>query len=371
MTVTSQSTLKELVDETGIIKNELVVCRDNLKTNLSNKGVDVSGTDKMQGLVEKVNEININLYNNIMKIPRTYQIYSPSANLKYFLFPSKYSASCFEIHKDNNIYSLLYQVDDGSGPMRTDKRMWKYSLVTDTSTILCPIAEYTKIFRYNTNLTNKNVIIGDVYYAILGTSTNNFISSYNILSDTWTNPLVTFEANTILYGLIKTTDDRLLATTSRGLYLINLDTKTKTLLSSYNSKMIFEHEYDGKLYGRGYDYYDYGMTELDLQNYSTREIFKDKLPLVVFGKNAITLEIIHNSSSNQYKHNYRFEDLYGKELLPMSSITTNTSTKPNFSFVGGQGRRCYSPDGNLIIEAMYTGQDISIAFNLGYDTQFN
>lgn len=57
MSVTSESTLEELVDETTVIKNELVVCRDNLKNNLSNKGVDVSTTDKMQGLVEKVNDL--------------------------------------------------------------------------------------------------------------------------------------------------------------------------------------------------------------------------------------------------------------------------------------------------------------------------
>lgn len=59
MSVTSQSTLKELVDETGLIKDELVTCRDTLKTNLENKGVDVSSTDKMQGLVEKVKGIEV------------------------------------------------------------------------------------------------------------------------------------------------------------------------------------------------------------------------------------------------------------------------------------------------------------------------
>lgn len=59
MAVTNESTLKELVDETGIIKNDLVSCRDNLKNNLSNKGIDVATTNKMQALVEKVNEIEV------------------------------------------------------------------------------------------------------------------------------------------------------------------------------------------------------------------------------------------------------------------------------------------------------------------------
>lgn len=42
--------------------------RNNLKTNLTNKGVDVSGTYKMQGLVEKVNEIEVERHN----IPKWY-----------------------------------------------------------------------------------------------------------------------------------------------------------------------------------------------------------------------------------------------------------------------------------------------------------
>lgn len=57
MAVTSESTLKELVNETTVIKNDLVSCRNTLKTNLSDKGVDVASVNKMQGLVEKVNEL--------------------------------------------------------------------------------------------------------------------------------------------------------------------------------------------------------------------------------------------------------------------------------------------------------------------------
>lgn len=54
MSVTSQSTLKELVDETTVIKDELVSCRDNLKTNLSNKGVDTTNLNKMGMLVSSI-----------------------------------------------------------------------------------------------------------------------------------------------------------------------------------------------------------------------------------------------------------------------------------------------------------------------------
>ena len=51
------STLKQLVDETTNIKNELKTCHTNLKSNLIEKGVECSDTDKLLSLVGKVGEI--------------------------------------------------------------------------------------------------------------------------------------------------------------------------------------------------------------------------------------------------------------------------------------------------------------------------
>ena len=51
------ATLKELVDETTKIKNELVTCHTNLKTNLSNKGISISSSEKLSKLVSKVNSL--------------------------------------------------------------------------------------------------------------------------------------------------------------------------------------------------------------------------------------------------------------------------------------------------------------------------
>lgn len=45
--------LKQLVDETANIKNELIDCHTNLKNNLIDKGVDVLKTDKISHLVNK------------------------------------------------------------------------------------------------------------------------------------------------------------------------------------------------------------------------------------------------------------------------------------------------------------------------------
>ena len=48
------ATLKNLVDETTNIKNELKTCHSNLKNNLIAKGVECSDTDKMSSLVDKI-----------------------------------------------------------------------------------------------------------------------------------------------------------------------------------------------------------------------------------------------------------------------------------------------------------------------------
>ena len=53
------STLKQLVDETTNIKNELKTCHTNLKNNLIEKGVECSDTDKLLSLANKVGEIEL------------------------------------------------------------------------------------------------------------------------------------------------------------------------------------------------------------------------------------------------------------------------------------------------------------------------
>ena len=51
------STLKQLVNETSNIKDEIITCHANLKNNLIEKGVECSDTDKLLSLVGKVGEI--------------------------------------------------------------------------------------------------------------------------------------------------------------------------------------------------------------------------------------------------------------------------------------------------------------------------
>lgn len=55
------STLKQLVNETTNIKNELITCHANLKNNLIEKGVECSDTDKLLSLVGKVKGVSTGL----------------------------------------------------------------------------------------------------------------------------------------------------------------------------------------------------------------------------------------------------------------------------------------------------------------------
>ena len=55
------ATLKQLVDETTNIKNELKTCHTNLKNNLINKGVECSSTDKISNLIDKVKDVSTGL----------------------------------------------------------------------------------------------------------------------------------------------------------------------------------------------------------------------------------------------------------------------------------------------------------------------
>lgn len=58
------TTLKNLVDETTVIKNELKTCHINLKNNLVAKGVEVLPSDKMLILIDKVNNVSSFLPSN-------------------------------------------------------------------------------------------------------------------------------------------------------------------------------------------------------------------------------------------------------------------------------------------------------------------
>ena len=66
------ATLKQLVDETTNIKNELKTCHANLKTNLIDKGVEFPRYDNYDAIeVSKTNNIPMD-YDGIMGVPITF-----------------------------------------------------------------------------------------------------------------------------------------------------------------------------------------------------------------------------------------------------------------------------------------------------------
>ena len=83
------STLKQLVDETTNIKNELRTCHSNLKSNLIEKGVECSDTDKLLSLVGKVGEIELGKKwasgEHIVNFPSTF-VYSVEIDLSNLSF---------------------------------------------------------------------------------------------------------------------------------------------------------------------------------------------------------------------------------------------------------------------------------------------
>lgn len=83
------STLKQLVDETTNIKNELKTCHTNFKNNLIEKGIECSDTDKLLSLVGKVGEIELGKKwasgEHIVNFPSTF-VYSVEIDLSNLSF---------------------------------------------------------------------------------------------------------------------------------------------------------------------------------------------------------------------------------------------------------------------------------------------
>ena len=74
------ATLKNLVDETTNIKNELKECHTNLKNNLIEKGVDILPTNskKMSNLIEKVKSIKA--YPSRVNVGDNHSVFFDSTN---------------------------------------------------------------------------------------------------------------------------------------------------------------------------------------------------------------------------------------------------------------------------------------------------
>ena len=111
------STLKQLVDETTNIKNELKTCHANLKNNLIENGVECSDTDKLLSLVGKVGEIETVKY-------ASGKIYkSLSHNHTYFNQPSTVVKIPFNAPLDFVPKTVVITVDNMWNGLSSDKSL--------------------------------------------------------------------------------------------------------------------------------------------------------------------------------------------------------------------------------------------------------
>ena len=121
------TTLKQLVNETTNIKNELTRCYDNLRANLTNKYVEVSNNDKLSSLISKV--LDINTYK---KIAGTEKVYMSDSN-EY----SSSNTSSFEKLK-------TYEINDNFESAR-----FNFTNTSGGGYIKCEYVQDGKILRTN------------------------------------------------------------------------------------------------------------------------------------------------------------------------------------------------------------------------------
>ena len=86
------ATLKNLVDETTNIKNELVECHTNLKNNLITKGIEAGSLDKLSVLVGKIKNITATYITagDSISLYKDTKTYSLSKITEYTYFPIEY-----------------------------------------------------------------------------------------------------------------------------------------------------------------------------------------------------------------------------------------------------------------------------------------
>ena len=170
------ATLKNLVDETTSIKNELKTCHTNLKNNLITKGVECSDADKLSSLVNKVGEIstavivepsdNVLMELGSIKNYVTVQI-PPNSTKKQFTFTSTFKGSIRFLVVFNsatgNIDGVFLKNDlimkTITGNLNTNTMSFDFSDV-NVGDILC--------FGFKNKITNEDKIVSVSKWEIRG-----------------------------------------------------------------------------------------------------------------------------------------------------------------------------------------------------------
>lgn len=125
------ATLKQLVDETTNIKNELVACHTNLKNNLIEKGESISDDERLSSLINKVKDLS--------KIEVTAGDETPFCNLgaAYGTASTTYkSIRTFTIPTDGSFRIKSYTCFNGSFTSTSNGNVYmKYEIQTNGLTV--------------------------------------------------------------------------------------------------------------------------------------------------------------------------------------------------------------------------------------------
>lgn len=141
------ATLKNLVDETTNIKNELVTCHSNLKNNLTAKGVECSDTDKISSLIDKVEDVVVlpniipgnsnQMYYEDVKITTSHTSYLEVHQINPFKFDGNYRLCTYHRRTGGaSGYQYLYfEIERNSSVIYTSK-VFAQNLTSDLESIV-------------------------------------------------------------------------------------------------------------------------------------------------------------------------------------------------------------------------------------------
>lgn len=164
------ATLKNLVNETTNIKDELITCHTNLKNNLVDKGISVSSSDKLATLVDKVK--NTQYIEGFDKLPDWYK---QQANFSDYYFNCADFPTARRELTSSAVNNKIYVIGGYSGSSRGYVKVNEcYDPNTNTWTAMKPMNS-TKTYP-------KSCVIGNKIYVIAYNS-----ECYDTTTDTWTS----------------------------------------------------------------------------------------------------------------------------------------------------------------------------------------
>ncbi len=210
MVFTVNNTLRELVDETTLIKEDAINNRDTLIATLENKGIEITEVSKLPDLIDKVNEIEVEKHD----IPDWLTFHNRYFEANNYI-KRRYAAN-------GTVGKFIYVLGGHGGTTGVLSRVDCYNTNENTWT--------TKTKMPEARTQAGSATINENIYVLGGTnSSNDFMSSnycYNTKTDTWTTKTETPITKPIYVNAV-----------NNNIYLIDASIETGTKTNwQYNTK---------------------------------------------------------------------------------------------------------------------------------------